>query len=514
MHWFPRITSLSIVLYAQVGSTQEVECQGSMPSAVRPSCVHQQEIVRRVLARPVSDCSVRRSGMLPLHSSSFEWTRSSGPTLSFVIESQTVALDVFSRAAIDIEGRSTQLCWSARNQTRSRVEFDIDYVVDGPSENSMNDMFELAAGEESQPGNFFTCSGMGYSGSRNAVRYDLTVTDMDCRRANERARAQWERLRSDTQADLDRCLTRVTVWESSRDECARRRRELQSRQRGGRPRRELVLQSNASGSSGEETPVFSPPRTRNAVETAERPPARDRTTSTSQRTPDRRHSASRIRCPEGMEAFAGGSYMMGYPNGMRQEYNPNIPREWFVGQREVVVLPFCFSRDLVTGGAYEECVDAGRCPAQGDPRYDRRTEFRRGGFPNNPICDVTYQAAQSYCAFRGWRLPTEAEWEYVASEGGTRTRYWNGSALDFNAITSNTLSRPIHSHPQLDTQQGIHDLFTVNQFVAESPEVGVAPRVSRVVRGMCGDLTVHCRGVSDDYIIRTYSTFRCGANPL
>lgn len=41
--------------------------------------------------------------------------------------------------------------------------------------------------------------------------------------------------------------------------------------------------------------------------------------------------------------------------------------------------------------------------------------------PDQPVVDVSWFAARAYCAARGSRLPTEAQWELAAAAGATKT---------------------------------------------------------------------------------------------
>jgi sulfatase modifying factor 1 len=61
-------------------------------------------------------------------------------------------------------------------------------------------------------------------------------------------------------------------------------------------------------------------------------------------------------------------------------------------------------------------------PVFADGRYlaDWASDLEPGGNPRAPVTGVSWFAARSYCAWRGKRLPTVDEWEYVARADETR----------------------------------------------------------------------------------------------
>jgi|JI10StandDraft_1071094.scaffolds.fasta_scaffold05545_11 sulfatase modifying factor 1 len=95
---------------------------------------------------------------------------------------------------------------------------------------------------------------------------------------------------------------------------------------------------------------------------------------------------------------------------------------WFAAMaertpRDVWLDRFAIDRFEVTVEAYRACVHAGACPIaallEGDPRHLG---------PGQPMVNVTRGEAAGFCAWRGGRLPTEAEWEKAAR--GTDGRTW------------------------------------------------------------------------------------------
>ncbi|MGB0645885.1 MAG: formylglycine-generating enzyme family protein [Bradymonadia bacterium] len=107
---------------------------------------------------------------------------------------------------------------------------------------------------------------------------------------------------------------------------------------------------------------------------------------------------------------------------------------------ETVIEPFCIDRHEVTILQYEHCVLRGTCEAPKITnigslnRSDavRRYWSQREMFADYPVVGIEWSDAQEYCEFRGGRLPTEVEWEYVA-KGGVSNQV---TTLDENILAS------------------------------------------------------------------------------
>ncbi len=96
-----------------------------------------------------------------------------------------------------------------------------------------------------------------------------------------------------------------------------------------------------------------------------------------------------------------------------------------VYRKELINLPahqvhvdaFAIDRKEVTAREYAQCVEAGACAL--DPLVAGPAGYNA---PELPVVEVTWPEARDYCAWRGARLPTEAEWERAAR--GDDARIW------------------------------------------------------------------------------------------
>lgn len=123
--------------------------------------------------------------------------------------------------------------------------------------------------------------------------------------------------------------------------------------------------------------------------------------------------------PDGMVCVHGGLFSLG-ESRVREDASVLFAP---VPERFVTLAPFAFDRDEVTVGAVRALVRAGRLtdvpivrtPTPTDPRaYCTYLGPDDASNDDQPVACISHAVATSICAALGKRLPTEAEWEWVA----------------------------------------------------------------------------------------------------
>jgi len=93
---------------------------------------------------------------------------------------------------------------------------------------------------------------------------------------------------------------------------------------------------------------------------------------------------------------------------------------------------FYMDKFEVTNGFYKACVEAGVCqPVRRKSSATRSYYYDNPDYDTFPVIFVDWNMAQTYCEWRGARLPSEAEWE-KAARGGSVVSYPWGDTPDCN----------------------------------------------------------------------------------
>jgi formylglycine-generating enzyme required for sulfatase activity len=154
-----------------------------------------------------------------------------------------------------------------------------------------------------------------------------------------------------------------------------------------------------------------------------------------------------------------GTFMMGADAVGERDEQPAHP---------VSVSGFWLDTTEVTNAKYLECVTAGQCEAY---RADVARGFHAGpeaGFrgAEQPVVGVSWFDAGAYCAFRGKRLPSEAEWERAARGDDARKYAWGNAAPDAQRLACfgrkvgapSATTMPVASYPEGRGPYGHFDL--------------------------------------------------------
>jgi len=188
----------------------------------------------------------------------------------------------------------------------------------------------------------------------------------------------------------------------------------------------------------------------------------------------------------------------------------------YQGQQEVTIKPFKLADTDVTVAGYKACVQAGKCSAA---KTDQFCNWGASGRDDHPINCVDWNQATAFCRWIGARLPTEQEWEYVASGGSEgRTYPWGndepGDRPCWQRLGEGKANStcPVGSHKASDSKWGLHDISgNVWQWTSSDYDSG-----NKIIRGgSWGDvdaesLRARYRGRCDPSNTNDNIGFRCG----
>ncbi|XXT16608.1 bifunctional serine/threonine-protein kinase/formylglycine-generating enzyme family protein [Sorangium sp. So ce429] len=167
----------------------------------------------------------------------------------------------------------------------------------------------------------------------------------------------------------------------------------------------------------------------------------------------------------------------------------SLTRGFYIDRNEVTVRAYraCMQQRMCSTADHvsltPELLPGAQAPAapadQGEAEiWSRRCNEPRGA-TGHPINCVDYSQAESYCRFRGRRLPTEAEWEVAARGAAGRAYVWGDEApaceracYDRNegclARGSDVATCASGAHPSDRTPEGIYDLAgNVSEWVSD-----------------------------------------------
>ena len=235
-------------------------------------------------------------------------------------------------------------------------------------------------------------------------------------------------------------------------------------------------------------------------------------------------SAATLEAPAGMVAIPAGSYRIGCAEDELRCFSDEGP------VHPVDVAAFSIMTTEVTKADYQDCMAAGDCPATA-----RRAGcvFAKPGSNDRPVNCVTWTAAVSYCRHRGWRLPTEVEWEAAARGPEARRFPWGAEPPSCERTSMHDgrregcgsgLPQPVGSHPADRSAAGVLDLggnvreWTASDYLPYPGGKTLPSRRGKVNRGgsyreRVDELgTTYTRGVDPTEEAHPELGFRCAAN--
>jgi formylglycine-generating enzyme required for sulfatase activity len=142
-----------------------------------------------------------------------------------------------------------------------------------------------------------------------------------------------------------------------------------------------------------------------------------------------------------------GTFTMGADAGGEEDEHP---------AHAVALEGFWLDKTEVTNSAWDECVAAGACRPKSASVRAEHPDFNG---PNQPVSGISWSDARGYCAWRGKRLPREAEFERAVRDNDDRRFAWgNDAPTRERTVFSSGHPEDVGTHPAGRGPYGQDDL--------------------------------------------------------
>jgi formylglycine-generating enzyme required for sulfatase activity len=148
-----------------------------------------------------------------------------------------------------------------------------------------------------------------------------------------------------------------------------------------------------------------------------------------------------------MLAVPAGPFTMGADSGGEEDEHP---------AHVVTLVAFWLDRTEVTNAQWDECVASGTCRPKSPSVRAQHPDFNG---PDQPVSGISWDDARGYCAWRGKRLPREAEFEKAVRDTDDRRFAWgNDPPTHEKTVFSTGHPEDVGTHPAGRGPYGHDDL--------------------------------------------------------
>jgi formylglycine-generating enzyme required for sulfatase activity len=196
-----------------------------------------------------------------------------------------------------------------------------------------------------------------------------------------------------------------------------------------------------------------------------------------------------------------GPFVMGADSGGEEDEHP---------AHSVTLLAFWLDKTEVTNAAWDECVASGTCRPKSPSVRAQHPDFNG---PDQPVSGISWDDARGYCAWRGKRLPREAEFEKAVRDTDDRRFAWgNDAPTHETTVFSTGHPEDVGTHPAGRGPYGHDDLAgNVWEWMEDEydPYAYRRPTAGQGVPGTCAEIMTAL-----DELHREHKQGFTGSNPI